>query len=448
MEGENPSILKGDSLISQQNQQVPQVEQTISPPLFPSSLLTNNSLIIQPTLAPPFPPHLLPPLDPPTPLPPSTSPPLSPVIQDPLHPTPRMPKLYKPYERPGTYKLPRKPLKDVANYKFKIYDKDELDDLYDPYDFDFDENTNNGNKELARYAIQKDIRYDDTHMWVDSEEDNASTVELSDDDYLKMEHDSETKADDYLNEIPEEEVEEINDKIQNYDFDLEKKKYLSKIKGKRPPKNYAVITYEKYMDKLKRERRILKYEQKILKYFYPTQFKVENYQKGTQEYYENSEFAINSKPMLSKKPELELEPHLLKPFSRKKPKKKYETLHDKGIEMKIFTGIRSSIEIHHDDGKGYAYAVLSQLCPKSWGNNELIRKPNQLSYYRDHVRLQAYVTEMKNKVSNLYGTLAQEGNTWIGERGLIFIPRIYNRLLIVFHTCQRNRKFDLYLPNT
>jgi hypothetical protein len=38
------------------------------------------------------------------------------------------------------------------------------------------------------------------------------------------------------------------------------------------------------------------------------------------------------------------------------------------------------------------------------------------------------------------------GNTWIGERGLIFIPRIYNRLLIVFHTCYRNRKIDLYFP--
>jgi hypothetical protein len=34
----------------------------------------------------------------------------------------------------------------------------------------------------------------------------------------------------------------------------------------------------------------------------------------------------------------------------------------------MFTGIRGSVEIHHDDGKEYAYAVLSQLCPKSWGN--------------------------------------------------------------------------------
>jgi hypothetical protein len=43
--------------------------------------------------------------------------------------------------------------------------------------------------------------------------------------------------------------------------------------------------------------------------------------------------------------------------------------------------------MHHDDGKGYAYGVLSQLCPKSWGNYALIRKPNQLSYYRDHLKL-------------------------------------------------------------
>jgi hypothetical protein len=102
--------------------------------------------------------------------------------------------------------------------------------------------------------------------------------------------------------------------------------------------------------------------------------------------------------MLSKKPKLQLEPKPLKPYSRKKPKLKYETLHDSGSEIKIFSGIRSSIEIHHDDGKGYVYAVLSQLYPKSWGNYSLIRKPNEPSYYRNHVRLQAYVKEMLNKI--------------------------------------------------
>jgi hypothetical protein len=53
-------------------------------------------------------------------------------------------------------------------------------------------------------------------MLVDSDEDNASTEELSDDYYLEEEYDSETKADDYLNEIPEVEVFENNDKYQNY----------------------------------------------------------------------------------------------------------------------------------------------------------------------------------------------------------------------------------------
>jgi hypothetical protein len=118
------------------------------------------------------------------------------------------------------------------------------------------------------------------------------------------------------------------------------------------------------------------------------------------------------------------------------------------VEMKMFIGIWSLVEIHHDDGKGYPYAILSQLCPKSWGNNALIRKPNELSYYRNDVKLQAYVQEMIKKVINLYGSLCLEGNTWIGERGLIFIPRMYNKLLIVFHTCQRNRKIDLYFPDS
>jgi hypothetical protein len=103
MEDENPSILKNNSLITQPNQQVPQVEQAMSPPIFPSSLinnpfnsiqnsnssiLTDNSLILQPTLAPPFPPLLLPPLAPHTPPPPSHSPPLPSVNQQPLLLTP------------------------------------------------------------------------------------------------------------------------------------------------------------------------------------------------------------------------------------------------------------------------------------------------------------------------------------------------------------------------
>jgi hypothetical protein len=55
---------------------------------------------------------------------------------------------------------------------------------------------------------------------------------------------------------------------------------------------------------------------------------------------------------------------------------------------------------------------------------------------------------MLNKVTNLYGSLCTEGDIQIGEKGLTFIPRIYNKLLIVFHTCQRNRKIDLYFPNS
>jgi hypothetical protein len=252
MEDENSSILKDNSLISQPNQVIQQVEQTIppSPPPLPlppspqinilfnmqnsnSSILTDNLLIIQPTLAPSFPPLFLPlpaPL-PPSPPPPLQPPPLPPVNQEALLPTPRIPKHYILYERPGTYKLPRRLLKEVANHRFKIYDKDEPDDLYDPYDFDFDEYTNKilyDNPEFARYLIHKDIRFDDIHMWVTSEEDNASTEEESDDDYLEEVYDSETNADDYLNEIPEAEVFENNDKNQNYDFNKEKKKYESK----------------------------------------------------------------------------------------------------------------------------------------------------------------------------------------------------------------------------
>jgi hypothetical protein len=92
--------------------------------------------------------------------------------------------------------------------------------------------------------------------------------------------------------------------------------------------------------------------------------------------------------------------------------------------------------------------VLSQLSPRSWGNYALIRKPNERSYYRNHLILQAYLKEMCNKVSNQYGNLCKERNTCIGERGLIFIPRIYNKLLIVFNSCIRNRQISLYFPNS
>jgi hypothetical protein len=56
------------------------------------------------------------------------------------------------------------------------------------------------------------------------------------------------------------------------------------------------------------------------------------------------------------------------------------------------------------------------------GKNEFIRKPNQPTYYRNHIRLQAYVREMCNEVTNKYGSLCKQGDTWIGERGLLFIP--------------------------
>jgi hypothetical protein len=116
-------------------------------------------------------------------------------------------------------------------------------------------------------------------MWVDSEEDNASTEEDSEDGYLEEVTDNETKAEEYLNEIPEEEVTEINDKIVNYYFDLDKKKYVSKDSNKRLPKKCAIITHDKYMDKLKRERRNLREDVKILKFFYPTKFNAHYYEK-------------------------------------------------------------------------------------------------------------------------------------------------------------------------
>jgi hypothetical protein len=49
---------------------------------------------------------------------------------------------------------------------------------------------------------------------------------------------------------------------------------------------------------------------------------------------------------------------------------------------------------------------------------------------------------MCNKVTNEYGSLCKEGDTWIGERGLIFIPWIYDKLLIVFYTDTRIDKLN------
>jgi hypothetical protein len=66
--------------------------------------------------------------------------------------------------------------------------------------------------------------------------------------------------------------------------------------------------------------------------------------------------------------------------------------------------------------------VLIQLYPRSLGKSELIRKPNYPTHYRDHVRLQAYVSKMCNKVTNEYGSLCKERDTWTRERVLIFIP--------------------------
>jgi uncharacterized Zn finger protein len=73
-------------------------------------------------------------------------------------------------------------------------------------------------------------------MWVASEEDNTSTEEKSDNDL-------------------EEEVFESNKKNENHTFNIEKIKYKSKVPGKRIPKYYSITTYNKCMDKLKRDRR-------------------------------------------------------------------------------------------------------------------------------------------------------------------------------------------------
>jgi hypothetical protein len=61
--------------------------------------------------------------------------------------------------------------------------------------------------------------------------------------------------------------------------------------------------------------------------------------------YSDSIFSSTSTPILPQPL------HELKPFSRKKPKIKYETLDNAVSEIRMFTGIRSPIEIHHGDSK-------------------------------------------------------------------------------------------------
>jgi hypothetical protein len=74
---------------------------------------------------------------------------------------------------------------------------------------------------------------------------------------------------------------------------------------------------------------------------------------------------------------------------------------------------------------------------KILGESVLIRKPNQQTYYRNHTRLQEYVREMCNEVSNKYGGLCKERDNSIGERGLL-----------VFVTTRRDREIKLNFPKT
>jgi hypothetical protein len=122
-------------------------------------------------------------------------------------------------------------------------------------------------------------------------------------------------------------------------------------------------------------------------------------------------------------------------------------LNETGGNISKFIGIRSQIEMPNEDGKGFAYTVLSQLYPKSQGINVLIKKSNQPTYYRNHIGLQAYVIEMCNEVRNKYGSLCKYGDTCIGERGILFIPKMYDKLLIVFFSGKRNREIKLYFPD-
>jgi hypothetical protein len=242
MKVENSSILKDSSFISQQNQQIQQASLIHQP--------------IQQLLLFPFPPLLLPSLPPPTPPPSSFPPLLPPVIHVPLLFPPRIQIPFSLTEGLKTYKLKPKILIAVTNHKIQTQErKDEPNDLDDPYDFDIDENNFN-------------IRY----------------VNPEESDDLDEENDFEIKVDDYLNEIPEEEVLENNDKNENYTFNIEKMKYESKIPGKRILKHNTITTYDKYMDKLKRVKREVNLEQKILKCFYPEEFKIENYKKGNEDH--------------------------------------------------------------------------------------------------------------------------------------------------------------------
>jgi hypothetical protein len=77
----------------------------------------------------------------------------------------------------------------------------------------------------------------------------------------------------------------------------------------------------------------------------------------------------------------------IKPYSRNKPKKKYESLNDTGCEINKFIRIISQVEMHNEDGKGYVYAILNQLYPKSREENALIRIPNRPTHYRNYIRL-------------------------------------------------------------
>jgi hypothetical protein len=169
-------------------------------------------------------------------------------------------------EGPKIYKLKLRISREIANHKIQTQEsKDESDDSDDLYNSDINENNFNifyVNPEDARYVIHDKypykIRYIDEGLWVSSDKDNVLKEEESYDD-LDVEYDSETKADDYLNEIPEDEILKNNDKNKNYTLNKEKMKYESKIPNKRIPKHYTITTYDKYMDNIKRDRRVLNY---------------------------------------------------------------------------------------------------------------------------------------------------------------------------------------------
>jgi hypothetical protein len=114
-------------------------------------------------------------------------------------------------------------------------------------------------------------------MWVDSNEDNIPREEELD-VLLDSQYDSKIKAYNYLNDVTEDEVFE-NNKNKNYILNSAKIMYESKVLGKRIQKHYVIKTYAKYMDKLKRDKRDLNFERKLLKCFCNEEFKAENYEK-------------------------------------------------------------------------------------------------------------------------------------------------------------------------